>query len=78
MAPAVVFLPNRVPCGRRRRLDLVDVEEVERRSRGPAVVDLIDVEADPGLKAIVGLGDGDHAAAEAADGKGRVPRMGEL
>ena len=76
MAPAVVFLPNSVPCGPRRTVDLVDVGKVEGGGGGAAVVDAIDIEADAGFEAVIGLADGDDAAAEAADGEAGVAGVG--
>ena len=56
--------------------DLVDVGKVEGGGGGAAVPDAIDIEADAGFEAVIGLADGDDAAAEAADGEAGVARVG--
>ena len=54
----------------------VYVDEIERRGRRPRLVHPVHIEADSGLKAVIRLGNGDNAAAEAANGVGGVARVG--
>ncbi len=65
IAPAVLFLPNKVPCGPRSTSIRSIYGEVERRRRRPRMIDLIDIEADARLQPVIGLADGDDAASEA-------------
>ena len=58
-----------------QHLDLIDVEEVERRRRRPRVEHAVDVEADARLEAVVGQAE---RRAEAADVDRRVARVGRV
>jgi hypothetical protein len=58
-----------------QHLDALDVEEVESRRAGAGVIDLVDIEADARLDAVV---DQAERLAEAADVDRRVARVGRI
>ena len=58
-----------------QHLDLLDIEEVEHRRGDTGVIDVVDVDADALLEAVVGQAEGD---ADAADVDRRVTRIGRI
>ena len=59
-----------------QHFDMFDIDKIERRRCWPRMINLVDIEADAGLQTIVGLTDADDTAAKAANGDGRVARIG--
>ena len=50
IAPPMLFLPNSVPCGPRKHLDALEVDEIHVGARDRAVVDVVDVDTDRRLE----------------------------
>ena len=74
MAPAVVFLPYSVPCGPRSTSIRSISEEIERRGGDAVVIDLVDIDADALLDAVIGQAQRRADAADVDRGVARILR----